>query len=102
MTDITPIIEAVIALLAAVVSVYLVPWLRSHTTAAQRAELVAWAKIAVAAAEQLYRGEGRGKEKKAYVLEFLLDKGVGFDLDAIDNAIEAAVKQLNTEGLTVD
>lgn len=102
MTDITPIIEAVIALLAAVVSVYLIPWLRSHTTAKQRAELVAWAKIAVAAAEQLFKGAGRGKEKKAYVVEFLVSKGVGFDIDAIDNAIEAAVKQLNTEGLTVD
>lgn len=49
--DITPVVNAVIALAATVVSVFLIPWIKSKTTAQQRSELVAWAKIGVAAAE---------------------------------------------------
>ena len=77
--DITPVVNAVIALAATVVSVFLIPWIKSKTTAQQRSELVAWAKIGVAAAEQIYVGQGRGDEKKQYVLEFLKSKG--FDLN---------------------
>ncbi len=65
MIDITPIINAVIALAAAGVSVFLIPWLKSQTTEAQRKELLEWVKIGVAAAEQLYAGQGRGEEKEA-------------------------------------
>ena len=65
MIDITPVINAVIALLAAGVSVFLIPWIKSKTTDAQRKELLEWVKIGVAAAEQLYKGAGprRGKEE---------------------------------------
>ena len=54
--DITPIVNAAIALIGAGVSVFLIPWLKSQTTEAQRKELTAWVKIGVAAAEQLYKG----------------------------------------------
>ena len=49
MIDITPVINAVIALLAAGVSVFLIPWIKSKTTDAQRKELLEWVKIGVAA-----------------------------------------------------
>ena len=49
--DITPIVNAAIALIGAGVSVFLIPWLKSQTTEAQRKELTAWVKIGVAAAE---------------------------------------------------
>ena len=100
--DITPVVNAVIALTATVVSVFLTPWIKSKTTAQQRSELVAWAKIGVAAAEQIYVGQGRGDEKKQYVLEFLKSKGFDLNEESVNNAIEAAVKQLNTEGLLID
>ena len=100
--DITPIINAAFALIGAVVSVFLIPWIKSKTTVAQRNELVAWAKIGVAAAEQIYHGSGRGEEKKQYVLDFLKSKGITFDEASVNNAIEAAVKQLNTEGLIIE
>lgn len=100
--DITPVVNAVIALAATVVSVFLIPWIMSKTTAQQRSELVAWAKIGVAAAEQIYVGQGRGDEKKQYVLEFLKSKGFDLNEESVNNAIEAAVKQLNTEGLLID
>ena len=91
MIDITPVINAVIALLAAGVSVFLIPWIKSKTTDAQRKELLEWVKIGVAAAEQLYKGQGRGEEKKKYVLEFLASMGFTVDEEAINAAIEAAV-----------
>ena len=100
--DITPIVNAAIALIGAGVSVFLIPWLKSQTTEAQRKELTAWVKIGVAAAEQLYKGAGRGEEKKQYVIDFLKQKGFKVDEESVINAIEAAVKQLNTEGLTID
>lgn len=64
--------------------------------------MVAWAKIAVAAAEQIYCGVGRGEEKKNYVLNFLMKKGFTLDTESINNAIEAAVKQLNSEGIVIE
>ena len=54
--DITPIVNAALALIGAGVSVFLIPWLKKQTTEAQRKELTAWVKIGVAAAEQLYVG----------------------------------------------
>ena len=45
-------------------------------------------------AEQIYRESGMGKEKKAFVLEFLEQKGLKIDLASIDNLIEAAVLEL--------
>ena len=100
--DITHVVNAVIALAATVVSVFLIPLIKSKTTAQQRSELVAWAKIGVAAAEQIYVGQGRGDEKKQYVLEFLKSKGFDLNEESVNNAIEAAVKQLNTESLLID
>lgn len=101
--DITPIVNAALALIGAGVSVFLIPWLKKQTTEAQRKELTAWVKIGVAAAEQLYKGAGRGEEKKKqYVIDFLKQKGFKVDEESVVNAIEAIVKQLNTEGLTIE
>ena len=47
-------------------------------------------------------GQGRGEEKKQYVLDFLKQKGFKVDEESVVNAIEAIVKQLNTEGLTIE
>ena len=90
--DITPIVNAALALIGAGVSVFLIPWLKKQTTEAQRKELTAWVKIGVAAAEQLYVGQGRGEEQKGFKV----------DEESVVNAIEAIVKQLNTEGLTIE
>lgn len=99
--DVTVIVNAVIALIAAVVSTFLIPWIKSKTTSQQREELVAWVKIAVAAAEQVYKGEKRGNEKKQYVLDFLAKNGFSINEDGVNAAIEAAVKQLNSEGIVI-
>lgn len=93
--DITTIIEAVFALVAAVITAIVIPYIKSRTTAQQQAEINAWVKIAVAAAEQIYTGSGRGEEKKAYVLNWLAEHGVTLDEERINALIEAAVYDLN-------
>ena len=93
--DITPIIEAVAALICAIISAILVPYIRSKTTKEQQNEILQWVKIAVAAAEQLFTGSGRGEEKKAYVLDWLTSHGLRVDEGRLDALIEAAVYALN-------
>lgn len=92
--DLNMIIEAVIMLIAAIISAVVIPWIRSKTSAAQFEQIEMWVNIAVEAAEQLYKGSGRGAEKKAYVVEFLNAKGYTLDPDSLDNLIEAAVFNL--------
>lgn len=100
--DITPIIEAVIALAGVVVSCVLIPYIKSKTTAEQQKEINAWVKIAVSAAEQIYVGSGRGEEKKAYVIKWLREHGITVDESKLDALIEAAVYELtNGEGLII-
>lgn len=100
--DITPIIEAVIALAGVVVSCVLIPYIKSKTTAEQQKEINAWVKIAVSAAEQIYVGSGRGEQKKAYVIKWLREHGITVDEAKLDALIEAAVYELtNGEGLII-
>ena len=53
--DITPIINAVIALIAALISAFVIPWLKRKMAAIDTAQLEAWVKIGVSAAEQAIR-----------------------------------------------
>mgnify|MGYP000410496755 FL=1 len=95
MYDITPIVEAVAALIAALITAFIIPYIRSKTTAQQQAEINAWVKIAVSAAEQIYKGSGRGEEKKAYVIQWLREHGITVDEAKLDALIESAVYELN-------
>ena len=97
LTDITPVIRAVITLICAILSCFIVPLLRKKLTAEQLAMIQMWVKIAVDAAEQIFNGPGRGKEKKAYVISFLESKGFKIDEESIDNLIEAAVLELKRQ-----
>lgn len=79
----------------------------SKTTAEQQKEINAWVKIAVAAAEQIYVGSGRGEEKKAYVIDWLRNHGITVDEEKLDALIEAAVYELNQgvipiEGIAIE
>lgn len=92
MIDLTDIIQAVIALIVALITYKVIPWIKSKTTESQQAVLMATVRTLVYAAEQLY-GAGKGKEKFAYVRQKLQEKGFDVDIDAI----EAAVKEITIE-----
>lgn len=84
--NLTPIIEAIIGLLAALITYRLIPWIKARTTVAQQEQLETAVRIAVFAAEQLY-GAGKGEEKFDYAVAWLHEHG--YDVSKAD--IEAAV-----------
>lgn len=92
MIDLTDIIQAVIALIVALITYKVIPWIKAKTTESQQAVLMATVRTLVYAAEQLY-GAGKGKEKFTYVRQKLQEKGFDVDVDAI----EAAVKEITIE-----
>lgn len=94
MTDLTNIASAIITLIVAVITAFLIPYLKAKVDAEKFAKIKNWVKVAVEAAEMIYNGTGRGAEKKAYVLNYLKEKGYTLDLDSIDNLIESAVLEL--------
>ena len=102
MFDITPIIEAILALVAVVITSIIIPYIKKRTTTEQQKELVAWVKIAVTAAEQIYVGTGRGPEKKLYVVEWLADRNITVDTNQIDALIESAVYELNNAAVIIE
>lgn len=96
MIDLTTILQAAITLLAAVITAVVIPWIKSKTTKTQREQIEAWVGIAVAAAEQLWKGhEKAGEEKKRYVVEFLAERGFAVDSAALDAMIEAEVMRIS-------
>ncbi len=92
--DITPIVQSIISLVAVIITCALIPYVKSKLSQDELNEVRAWTRIAVIAAEQLYKGNGRGEEKKAYVVKFLNDKGFKLDTESIDALIESYVKEL--------
>lgn len=95
-TDLTPVFNALTALLAAVITAFVIPWIKRQTTEKDRETLLAWVEIAVSAAQQLYHNLD-GEARKAYVLDFLAGKGYHVDDKDVNSAIEAAVLKLHRE-----
>lgn len=86
--DLTPIIQAIIMLLAALITSKLIPWIKAKTTNEQQQYIAATIKTLVFAAEQIY-GAGHGDYKLEYVQKALEAKG--FTVDRAQ--IEAVIKE---------
>lgn len=95
MIDLTPIFNAIIALLAAIITHKLVPWIVAKTTNEQQIMLRATIRTLVFAAEQVY-GTGAGAAKLQYVQEQLEARGYTVDLDEIEAAVMENVTALHT------
>ena len=96
MIDLTPIFQAVIALLAALITYKLIPWIMSKTDEQQQANLQAAANVAAFAAEQIF-GAHRGEEKLDYALRALERAGYKIDKTMAREAIEKAVRELSKD-----
>ena len=99
--DLTPIIQIVIVLIGTIITSFLIPWIKSKTTQEQWWTVQNIAKVAVYAAEILYKGSGRGEEKLEYVMTYIKgfcsEKGIYFNDDAIRQTVENMVKKMNDE-----
>lgn len=91
--DLTPLFRALIALLAAIVTKRLIPWIKEKTTNEQQTRLRAAINTAVYAAEQIY-GAGHGPEKLSWAKSKLADMGFNIDSTEVLTGIEAAVKAM--------
>jgi uncharacterized protein YajQ (UPF0234 family) len=94
MYDITPVVNAFIAIISALIAAVLIPWIKRRF---DYKDLQTWVKVCVLAAEQIY-GAGNGRAKLEYVADLLRDKGIEVDIDDITDEIramiEAAVREL--------
>ena len=88
MTDLTPIISAALTLIMAVITTFLIPYLKTKIDSNKFEKIRTWAKVAVEAAEMIYVGTGRGEEKKAYVIQYLNSKGYTLDADRLRQIVE--------------
>jgi LL-H family phage holin len=90
----TGLVEAVIALAVVLITGFLIPFLKSKVEIAKWEKWRNIARIAVQAAEQIFMGEGRGTEKKEYVLNYLSEK-LKVDKETLENLIESGVFEIN-------
>lgn len=94
MFDLTDILSAVITLIMALITTFLIPYLKNKVGAEKFEKIKSWVKVAVEAAEMIYNESGMGETKKAYVIEYLNNKGYNLDADTLNNLIESAVLEL--------
>lgn len=95
--DLTAILQAILALLAAIITYKVIPWVKARTTNEQQTMMRAAVKTLVFAAEQLY-GAGAGSEKLDFVIRQL--EMQGFTVNRVE--IEAAVGEYLNRWPTVD
>mgnify|MGYP001442251267 CR=1 FL=1 len=88
-------VKVIIPILGAIITYLIVPFIRQKTTKEQRENIYFWVRVAVQAAEMIYKEKGQGKLKKEYVITFLQSKGMNITIQELDVLIEAAVKELN-------
>ena len=91
--DLTQLAQTIISLAAGIVSLYLVPWLRSRLTNEQLTKVKSWVQIAVYAAEKLY-GAGNGDQKLDYAEEILRKHGIRLDMATLKAMIDAQIKEM--------
>lgn len=91
--DLTPLIEAVIALLGMLITGRLIPWIKAKTTAQQQVNLTAAVRTFVYGAEQAF-GAGHGAEKLQYACAALTKAGYDVDSTAVLATIESEVKRM--------
>ena len=101
MTDLTfNILKIVVSVVAALIALYLVPYLKNKLQDDKYAQLMLMVTTAVQAAEQTI-GTGQGKLKKAEVISFVSDwmnkNGIVISEDQLSQLIESAVFQMNLE-----
>jgi len=94
--DLTQIILAIITLIGAIVTRYVIPWIKNKLDDHQYEVFNGLVRVGVYAAEQLFTTE-QWKEKKQYVVDLLKENGYTVDTTSVDALIEATVRELRIE-----
>ena len=98
MINITTVLEALVTLAVAVITVFVIPWIHSKLKAEQFALIKEWATVLVSAAEVIFKGSKMGEEKKQYVIKKLKEKceqhGLTFSEEELNIILESAWEML--------
>lgn len=93
---------AIISIAGALVSAYLIPWIKNNISAKDMETIVFWVRFAVRCADQLFTPE-EWEKKKQYVLGYVIDMaaklGIKLTEEDINVLIEAAVNEIHHGGI---
>lgn len=92
---------SIISIAGALVSAYVIPWIKANISAKDMDTIVFWVRFAVRCADQLFTPE-QWEQKKQYVMQYIIDKcsELGLKLSEVDinTLIEAMVNQIHHGG----
>lgn len=92
------IILAIVSICGALVTAYVVPFIKSKISSEELSKLFEYAKIAVRCAEQIYTVE-QWQEKKEYVMNYVMNimnekLHINLSYDQIDTIVEGIVNEV--------
>ena len=99
--NVTQIILFVITIIFAIITRYVIPWLKTKLSDHDKEEIDYWLTIFESAAES-YFGKSMGVAKKAWVIDQMQKKleelGIPFDGEVIQDLIEEKYRDLVVDG----
>ena len=101
MIDITTVIETIIILICSIITAFVIPYIKKKITNEQFDFLNKIIKTAVYAAEVMIKGEGKGDEKRNYVINYVKsvceEHGITYDANQVRQILEMSWLELSQE-----
>lgn len=97
------VLKLVVSVCAILVTVYVIPFLKSKVADKQWQDLLDIVEKSVLAAEQTIgakNGTIKKSEVMAFVMDYISDKGLNLTKELVDQLVEAAVYKMNNGGIS--
>lgn len=97
------VLKLVVSVCAILVTIYVIPFLKSKVDDKQWNDLLDIVEKSVLAAEQTIgakNGTIKKSEVMAFVMDYVSDKGLNLTKELIDQLVEAAVYKMNNGGIS--
>ena len=93
------VLEVVLTLAVAVITGVVVPYIRSKIETDKLSKLDYYVKLGIRSAEQIFDGDGKGEEKKKYVVNYIteiINRNLKIDItpEDLDTIIEGIVNNV--------
>ena len=93
------VLEVVLTLAVAIITGVVVPYIRSKIETDKLSKLDYYVKLGIRSAEQIFDGDGKGEEKKKYVVNYIteiINRNLKIDItpDELDTIIEGMVNNV--------
>lgn len=93
------VLEVVLTLAVAVITGVVVPYVRSKIETDKLSKLDYYVKLGIRSAEQIFDGDGKGEEKKKYVVNYIteiINRNLKLDItpEELDTIIEGMVNNV--------